>query len=158
MHGINLGCAPAEITISTYNACRDRAYTYLTEEVDFVKTVKGPKIRAFYFNIVDPEDKRHVTIDGHMAAAYRNHSGTMKENIIRRSTYLEIQDAVKQLAKRTGLIPIQVQAIIWFTRKRVLNVKYDGQMDMFGQPDNRWNTLMDITSIKPYERNPNGRA
>lgn len=139
-----------EITVSTYKACRNRAHGYATGTVSFPETVKGPKIRAFYFNILDPDDKRHVTIDGHMAAAYRAHGGTMKENIVKPREYTQIARAVKRLASREGLIPNQMQAILWFTRKRLLNVLYDGQYDLFADPNDRWKTLMRIETIKPY--------
>lgn len=78
LHGINEGVPCEAITISTYGHCRDRAYQYALGNVSFEATVRGPKIRAFYFNILDPLDKRHVTIDGHMVAAYRANDGTMK--------------------------------------------------------------------------------
>ncbi len=139
-----------EITVSTYKACRNRAYGYATGTVSFPKTVKGPKIRAFYFNILDPNDKRHVTIDGHMAAAYRANAGTMKENLVKPREYEQIARAVRRLAYRNGLLPNQMQAILWFTRKRLLNVIYDGQYDLFADPDDRWKTVINVAALKPY--------
>lgn len=150
LHGIRRGVDCHDITVSTYKACRNRAYGYATDAVSFEDTVRGPKIRAFYFNILDPADKRHVTIDGHMAAAFRNNDGTMKENIVRPSEYRAIAETVKRLASREKLIPNQVQAIIWFTRKRLLNVKYDGQFELFGDPTDRWKTKISLTDIRPY--------
>ena len=95
-------CIPLDrITVSTYEACRDRAYSYLIGDADFWTTVKGPKIRAFYRNIIRPADTDYVTIDGHMAAAYAGNSGTMKENIVKNSgDYITIAAAVKTLARR----------------------------------------------------------
>lgn len=138
------------ITISTYGHCRDRAHSYLLGASDFVKTARGPKIRAFYFNILDPLDRAHVTIDGHMVAAYRANTGTMKENIVRKREYEEVARACKRLASYMNLIPNQLQATIWFARKRILNIKFDPQLDLFAGVDNAWKTVVDINSIKPY--------
>lgn len=150
--GINAHCDCNDITVSTYKACRNRAYAYATNRVSFTDTVRGSKIRAFYFNILNPQDRRFVTIDGHMAAAYRANNGTMKENLVKRGEYSRIADTVKRLARREGLIPNQVQATIWFTRKRLLNIKYDAQLDLFDAPDNKWKTLISVSDIKPYAR------
>lgn len=148
--GIRRGRSCNAITVSTYKACRDRAYGYATGAVSFPKTVKGPKIRAFYFNILDPNDKRPVTIDGHMAATYRSNAGTMKENLVKPREYEQIARAVRRLAYREGLIPNQMQAILWFTRKRLLNVLYDGQYDLFADPNDRWKTVVSVAALKPY--------
>lgn len=150
LDGINTGRSLDAITVSTYKACRNRAYGYATRQVSFEDTVRGPKIRAFYFNILDPADRRHVTIDGHMVAAYRANAGTMKQNIVRPSEYVRVAATVRRLASREGLIPNQVQATIWFARKRILNVKYDGQFDLFDAPDNRWKTKINIDEIRPF--------
>ncbi len=150
LDAVQSGRACAGVTVSTYKACRDRAYSYATGEVDFIETVRGPKIRAFYFNILEPADRKHVTVDGHMVGAYRANSGTMKDNIVRRREYLQVAEAVRRLARREGFIPNQLQATIWFARKRLLNVKYDAQMDLFGDPKDRWKTSLRIDDIKPY--------
>lgn len=139
-----------DIVVSTYKACRNRAHAYATGSVSFPRTVRGPKIRAFYFNILDPDARQHVTIDGHMAAAYRANGGTMKENLVKPREYAQIARAVKRLASYEGLIPNQIQATLWFTRKRLLNVLYDGQYDLFSDPNDRWKTLMRVEAIKPY--------
>lgn len=150
LSGIRRGRSAEEITVSTYKACRNRAYRYATSEVSFRDTVRGPKIRAFYFNILDPQDRRHVTVDGHIVAAYRAHPGTMKENLIRPKDYDRVARTIKRLASREKLIPNQVQATIWFTRKRLLNVIYDAQGDLFRSPDDQWKTMMRVDTIRPY--------
>ena len=141
---------PEEITVSTYKACRDRAYGYVTGRVDFLSTVKGPKITAFYKNILDPLDREPVTIDGHLVAASRSSTGTMKQNIPKRREYQEIAETVRDLASQFGLIPNQMQAIIWFARKRILNIKYDAQGDLFWQ-GNQWRTLQRVEDIRPFK-------
>lgn len=143
----------ARMTISTYAACGLRAHSYL-RGTEFLIHAKGPKIRAFYFNICDPKDRGQVTIDGHMAAAYDGNAGTMKQNIITLRRYREIAEAVKALAGDLDLIPNALQATLWFTRKRVLGVKYDPQMDLLHPADDRWKTLVKVAEIRGYEPKP----
>lgn len=139
-----------EATVSTYNHCRARAWSYLTGEVDFLETVKGPKVRAFYHNIHDPGCPRHVTIDGHMVCAYRNISAPMKEVQIGKRDYDKISNATKRLAKTLGLLPNQVQATIWLARKRVMGIKYNPQIDLFRDPGDVWRTDITPDEARPY--------
>lgn len=144
----------AHTTVSTYKACRDRAFSYADGSVDFWETVKGPKTRAFYRNILDPDDRGYVTIDGHMKAAYLgNERLTMREAIVKSAReYRDIASATQRLAGDVGLIPNQLQAVIWFTRKRTLHVKYDGQLGLFDDPTDKWRTIVPLSDITPYKR------
>lgn len=152
LHGVRHGVPCDRITVSTYKHCRDRAYLYVTGERCFLSTAKGPKIRAFYHNILDPTDTAHVTIDGHMKAAYEGRAMTMKEAIVRtKGEYQRISDAAKRLARREGLIPNQLQATIWFARKRTERVKYNAQLGLFDDPSDKWGTLVRANEAPPYE-------
>lgn len=152
LQGVQQGTPLQSITVSTYKHCRDRAHGYASGAVSFVGTVKGLKIRSFYFNIIDPSDAQHVTIDGHMKAAYVAQRLTMKQALIRGPVeYREIVAAAKRLAKSEGLIPNQLQAIIWFARKRTERVKYDPQLDMFqNDTSDKWRTLVAVKDALPY--------
>lgn len=148
MHGI-----PEErITISTYKHCRKRAYQYATGERNFLKETKGLKILNFYHNCLNPEDNRFVTIDGHMSCIWQNKNLTMKEAIIKtKKEYNEIADAVKELAFKEMILPCQYQAVLWFTRKRLRNIKSEMQFDLLMPRGNLWKTSRDIDLIKPFE-------
>lgn len=140
------------VTVSTYNHCRDRAYSYVTGETCFLSKSKGLKIRSFYFNILDPEDRRHVTIDGHMKAAYEGRDMTMKEAVVKtKGEYLRIAAATKRLARAEGMIPNQLQATIWFARKRTRRIKYNPQLNLFGDPSDKWGTVIDVDDALPYD-------
>lgn len=134
MDGLQLGLPPEKITVSTYKACRNRAYKYLTGEVDFLKTVRGPKIRAFRDNILRPKTSQLVTVDGHMVAAYYGRPDmTMKDaayRLTRRGQYNEIAEAITALAQSKGVAPCQAQAILWHARKRVFGIKFDAQTSL----------------------------
>lgn len=150
LQGLNDGIPDHLIVVSTYNHCRDRALAYLRGQRSFIEDTKGPKIKNFYHNILDPHDTRWVTVDGHMVASWRGQNLTMKEALCTISEYREIKHAAQVLAFEYLLIPHQVQAIIWFARKRTLNIKYDGNLDFFKAQDDQWKTLHDPASIKPY--------
>lgn len=154
LEGIRDGVNVDQITISTYNHCRDRAYEYLTGITDFWETTKGPKIRSFFRNIMDPDDPEWVTIDGHMVAAWLDKQLVMKDALLRGpQAYQTVAAGVRQLARETGLVTNQVQAIIWFTRKRVLKIRYSSEMDLFAHADGDvWQTLVPIDGIRPYPR------
>lgn len=149
--GINHGVDEERITISTYKHCRKRAFQYGTGERDFLKETKGPKITNFYHNLLDPLDSRYVTIDGHMNAIWQDKNLTMKEAIVRNNReYNEIAYAVKKLAFREMMLPNQLQAVLWFTRKRVRNIKSENQFDLLLPKGDLWKTSRSLNEIRPY--------
>ncbi len=149
--GISHGIEEEKITISTYKHCRKRAFQYGTGQGDFLKETKGPKITNFYHNLLDPTDNRYVTIDGHMSAIWQDKNLTMKEAIVRNNReYNEIADAVKKLAFREMMLPNQLQAVLWFTRKRVCNIKSENQFDLLLPKGDLWKTSRSLNEIRPY--------
>lgn len=155
LDGVRDGVNPKTITVSTYNACRDRAVTYVTGAVSFLETVKGPKIRAFRDNILRPNTSREVTVDGHMVAAWAGEAMTMKEAsrlLKSKSDYLTIAAGIRELADEYEVAPCQAQAILWLTRKRVYAVKYSAQFNLFASKGDAWNTVCRPEDYPPYER------
>lgn len=149
--GAKVGKHVEKITVSTYGHCKVRAWRYLMGDAEFLQEAKGLKIRNFYRNILDPFDNRYVTIDGHMVATFRNDpKATMKDSIINVREYKEIADAVKRLAFQEFLLPNQYQAVVWFTRKRVLQIRFDPQHDLFAAEDDVWRTSQSISDIRPF--------
>lgn len=142
--------AMRSVNVSTYRHCRNRAILYLTG-TGFLDHAKGLKIRSFYRNIVDPTEWGPVTIDGHMAAAFRDSDGTVKDAKVNRSQYLEIATAIRFLAAQNELIPHQMQATLWYTRKRVKNVKYDPQLDLLSIGDGAQKTMFKVGDIRPFD-------
>ncbi len=82
----------------------------------------GPKVRAFYANIVNPEDGWHVTVDAHaLAIAYGRpaHKRGAKANlpkIDRQVNYDKVADAYRKAAATLGLLPSTLQAITWLAQ------------------------------------------
>ncbi len=142
------------VTVTTYNACRNRAYSYLTGEIDFLKTVKGKKIRAFRDNILRPNTSVEVTVDGHMIAAWTDKNVTMKEaaKLLKTAyTYNTIAKGIREFATDKNITPCQMQAILWLTRKRVLNVKFNAQLSLFSAPNNQNKIICDPLDYLPYK-------
>jgi hypothetical protein len=153
LHGINEGRPSSDIVVSTYGHCKSRAVAYATGAKSFTAETKGPKILNFYHNILEPHSNRWVTIDGHMVGVLRDdRKGTMKELLIKPGQYQDYATLLKHFAFNQFMLPCQMQAILWFVRKRLLNVVYDGQFDLFGDKGDVWKTIRDVDTIKPYSR------
>lgn len=152
LQGVREGRPNAQITVTTFNACRDRAIDYVAGRRDFLKTVKGPKIRAFRDNILRPNTSRLVTVDGHMIAAWHDKALTMKDAsrlMKNRTQYWEIEEGIRYLAAMKDMAPCQMQAVLWFTRKRTNQIVYEPQLNLFAGTD-QWSTLVDPKHCKPY--------
>lgn len=152
IEGFLNGIHEEEITITTYKHCRTRAINYLNGE-PFATKRRGLKTLSFYYNILMPKDRDYVTIDGHMVAAYVNEPTlVMKDVSLTKSEYMMIDRATKRLAGKIGLIPNQLQAIIWFTRKRIYGIKYNPNVGLFDDPTDKWKTLIPMNEIPLIER------
>ena len=139
-----------QITVSTYKHCAVRARAYLTGESDFLQHVRGQKTRAFYQNIVDPTDWEPVTVDGHIALAWENRTGGMKSVRMSRKRYDKIAEDIRWLARGIGILPHQMQATIWFARKRTLGILYDPQFSLFGSPGEGQQVTFRVEDIAPF--------
>jgi hypothetical protein len=137
------------ITVSSYRQCGERAYSYL-DGVDFLGTVKGPKIRAFYTNIMYPLDPHPVTIDGHAINIWRGKR--IRLNQIKTFKYEAVAEDYREAARRVRLLPNQLQAITWFTWKRINKIIYNPQPNFFThKPDDFWQTLGTFDGLEPYQ-------
>jgi hypothetical protein len=151
LEGMRAGVPDECITVATYNHCKTRALSYLRGQRLFLGETKGLKITNFYHNVLSPEDSRWVTIDGHMVAIARGQNLTMKEAILKGSReYREIAHHVKAMAFALYMLPHQLQATLWFARKRIFNIKYDPQGSLFHGSTDQWRTLIDVSQLKPY--------
>lgn len=144
-HGVPI----ERVQVSTYRHCLQRAWAYGQGWQSFLDRTKGPKVRAFYSNVLDPRDYRHVTIDGHMTAIWRGRDLTMRQALVySRKEYDEISNAIKRLAFRYALIPCEMQAVLWYARKRLKGIKYEAQHNLWplDEPD----------MLEPYRERPVG--
>lgn len=155
LEGMRRGVLAEHCTVSTYKACRDRAWQFL-HGTDFLELTKGKKTRNFYLNILNPYDPEPITIDGHMACVYIGKRMTMKEVVRSRFKYDVVAEAFRKAAFDIDMIPNQLQATLWFTWKRINRVLYTGdQLDVFADRDgNHWGTIVDPARIRPFPIRP----
>lgn len=151
------GIAPEFVRVATYNACRDRAYTYL-DGVDFWETVKGPKIRHFYRNIIEPWRPEFVTIDGHAANAWKGFRKVLEEVAGNKGegggfNYRRAERDFKIVAKELGILPNQLQAILWYAWKRKHNIlaPVSYQQHFFRDNSDLWEVTIDPADVALYE-------
>lgn len=150
LDGVTRGVDPQTIVVSTYNHNRDRAINYVTGAAPFVAPTRGRKILSFYDNILFPETSNRVTVDGHMVAIWRDQELTMKEATVRPGEYNQIEGEVRRIAFYHHVRPCEIQAILWFARKRYFKIKFNGQLDLFDDPDDKWGTLSLARDLQPY--------
>lgn len=113
---------------------------------------KGPKTTAFYQNILQPSDLYPVTIDGHMYSIWAGKRLRMKEVATMGFDYETVARDFRTVAFRVFVRPNQVQAILWFTWKRIHNVVYKPQLGLFCAGD-QWGLLPDPEYIRPFPDN-----
>ena len=124
------------LVTTTYNRMAQRAMLYLSGSMGFWETASGPKIRAFYHNILYCETSRKITIDGHMIAFLLDEDLTMTEAADKlrfHGGYEAFEKRMKQAAMAQGILGSVLQATLWYDRKDRLDIKTT--TDMFTQAD-----------------------
>lgn len=149
LRGFRDGVALADLQVSTYRHCRDRAWRCLQGE-DFLSFTKGKKTRAFFRNIMDPMDPEPVCIDGHMMSIWAGERMTMKQAVMKRMAYDEIADGMRTVAAERGLIPNQLQATLWFTWKRIHHILHRSQLDLLA-PEDPWLLDLDARDLRGFQ-------
>lgn len=146
-----LGVPLEAVRISTYNHCRDRAWSYLNG-TSFLETVKGKKIRSFYHNLLNPMDSHYVTIDGHAFNIWTGRRVSLKTMARAKLNYDRVADDYRAVAASAGLLPSQLQAITWLTWKWIHNIipsRY--QLEFFqDRSGDLWKTIYEPEDIIPF--------
>lgn len=84
----------------------------------------GPKVLAFFGNLVDPSDPGPVTIDRHAKSALFDESSP-ETSVVSRAEYQHLADHYRAVAGELSLLPNQLQAIIWVTWRRLKGIVDD---------------------------------
>lgn len=111
---------------TTYSHNKAKAFRILNGESP-ADVLSGEKTWNFYNNIVNPSDRDFVTIDGHMVNIWNGKRVPLDLSGISKSEYRIVASGVKELAGRYGLVPCQLQAILWITWRRVHRILYQPQ-------------------------------
>lgn len=85
---------------------------------DPLDVLRGPKVRAFFALIADPDDPDNVVIDRHAVdiAVGRRQSVRERDHafpLARRNRYVRFADAYRAAARLLGVTAAQVQAVTW---------------------------------------------
>jgi hypothetical protein len=81
----------------------------------------GDKVRSFYHNILNPDGKVEVTLDGHAicVALGNRHVGIVATGMI----YKQLVNMYSYQADLLNILPSQLQAITWLSYRRIHNIK-----------------------------------
>lgn len=89
-------------------------------------TKTGPKVWAFYSNILNPMTSGALTVDRHAKALAYNYGSKKKgfasddkKSIVGRPEYAYLAHHYRVIAGKLDLVPHQLQAITWVTWKRL---------------------------------------
>lgn len=99
-----------------YSANREKAWAILHTDDDPLTILGGPKVRAFYANILGNTDA--VTVDIWAARAAEGHHFDAARAIVGRR-YDDLVLAYQLAAQARGVTPREMQAAVWVTIRRV---------------------------------------
>lgn len=120
------GLSYDSISITSYPKNKEKARRILNGEYP-LDVLRGPKTRAFFHNILDPNGRQHVTVDGHMFSIWHGKRYKMKEAIMSEKLYHQISSDYKQAAKKVHLVPCQLQSVLWLAWKRIHKIRFNPQ-------------------------------
>lgn len=129
---IVLGILPESTKVPAYGLNKQKALAILRGDNDPLNIVKGQKVTAFYHNTLNPDNSDHLTIDGHMLGCWMGKRIQLRgEGDIPAMEYELICSHLKLAATWTPYTPLQLQAILWLTWKRLHNIlPYDPQLSL----------------------------
>jgi len=100
--------------VKTLHRNKDAAKT-IANGADPDKVLSGPKVRAFYHNICNPQDDTHITVDSwamRIAMGDQAHSGRIKPK-----EYEQLAKAYQTAAAQTAQTAVELQAIVWIVAR-----------------------------------------
>jgi hypothetical protein len=129
---VRLGKSMDDFGVSTYGNNKRKAWA-IAHGAEPLDLLLFPKTRNFYLNIKDPLNPMPVTCDGHVYNAWRGRRIPLKGAAakFKPSEYEEIAQAIRDLGAEYGMIPNQVQGVIWHTWRRLHRIKYTNQLEFW---------------------------
>lgn len=80
--------------------------------------LSGPKVTAFYDNILNYANSQIITIDSHIIRCAVNDSN-LEIHYVPLVFINTIDQSIRAIAAENNLLPLQIQAILWVTWKRL---------------------------------------
>lgn len=126
-----------EVRVSTYGNNKRKAWA-IAHGADPDELIVALKTRNFFHNIAEPTNPRYVTIDGHMHNCWFNKRAPIqsKDPAVRvvkvdPKLYVVIADGVKAFAAEKGLIPCEMQGVLWQTWRRIHGIRTPAQKELW---------------------------
>ena len=106
---------------TTYGRNVAKARTILKDGVPRFSIKTGPKTYNFFHALVNPETTEHVVIDRHayVIATGKPYIG------VRGKQYDLIAKRYKRAAKKLGILPTELQAVLWVDYRHKENIKFN---------------------------------
>ncbi len=109
-----------QATVSTYPQNKIKALKILSGYDPFA-VIGGPKVTAFFINILDPKDENYVTIDRWILRALGIIGVREQKRVFdSEKQYNFIADVIRRKAKDNDMLPSQLQAVIWEHEREAL--------------------------------------
>lgn len=112
-----------DFKVSTFNRNKEKAWKLLSlnSEQEVEALLNGKKTQNFFWNIYQPKNPHHVTLDTHMYGVVHN------ERVISKSftnkKYEEVKQHFIEFALARNLTPNVVQAICWNNYRTFYSIK-----------------------------------
>ncbi len=92
-----------------------------TDRFEIASILNGQKIVSFYWNILNPMETNHVTIDRHAIGIALNGSNRkpLPSLQITAKQYKFIAECYKYTAEKLDVIPAELQAVTWVTYREL---------------------------------------
>ena len=131
------GLSLDQFSVSTYGNNKRKAWRIAHGE-DPEALIVALKTRNFFHNITEPDNPNWVTIDGHMYNIFtgirrRIQSRNPAERVVKVTAkeYVVIAAAVKAYAGEKGLVPCQMQGVLWQTWRRIHGIRTPAQQELW---------------------------
>ena len=94
--------------------------------------IRGQKVWNFYWSILDPTNSFSVCVDRHVCRAAVGWGMSWRETDVRLKmpgTYRQISWAIRRHARYQGLLPLELQALLWLVmRENVFQTRMFGDL------------------------------
>jgi len=98
----------------------------LSEILSIIENLQGFKVKSFFDNLINPLTSTFITVDTHLVRAWHGSPFLTKKQVaagFRRVLYSEISADILTLAVRHQIRPLEMQAILWVTWKKIAPFK-----------------------------------
>lgn len=119
-----------DFKVSTYGPNKRKAWA-IVNGTDPLELIVAKKTRNFFLNINDPTDIEPICIDGHMFNMWLAQRVSLVGLSVRSGLYDEVAAGVRQFAAEKGVIPWQMQGILWLTWRRIHGIFKDQQREFW---------------------------